>query len=164
MPNEQQSEPIIDSVGRPIKEPIGFIRNGVTAVIFDESGRVLLEKREDNGNWGLPGGAVDIGESVEDAVVREVFEETALTVKVTRLVGVYSDPYDHNVSQYPDGNIVQWITTSFACSRISGKLKISDESTDIGYFHPDALPENTVISHRTRIADAIAYQVEPFVR
>ena len=164
MPDNQQSEAIVDSIGRPIEGPIGFIRPGVTAVIFNDDGHVLLEKREDNGNWGLPGGAVDIGESVKNAIVREVFEETALTVRVEKLVGVYSDPNDHNVGQYPDGNVVQWISTSFVCERTGGELKISDESTDIGYFPLNGLPDQTVIGHRRRIADAIESKTEPFVR
>ena len=68
------------------------IRPAVAAVIHNGDGRILLQRRSDNGLWGLPGGSVEIGESVRDAIVREVREETGLTVEVLRLIGVYSDP------------------------------------------------------------------------
>jgi ADP-ribose pyrophosphatase YjhB (NUDIX family) len=68
------------------------VRPSVSAVIFDRRRRLLLQQRSDGGQWGLPGGSVEIGESVSDAVVREVREETGLTVTPRRLVGVYSDP------------------------------------------------------------------------
>jgi len=71
----------------------GRIRLGCSATIFNESReKVLLTKRTDNGLWCLPGGGVDPGESVEETVIREVQEETGLTVRVLRLIGVYSDP------------------------------------------------------------------------
>src|SRR5205807_1292435 len=68
------------------------VRPAVSAVIFDRRGRLLLQQRSDGGQWGLPGGSVEIGESVLDAVAREVHEETGLIVKARRLIGVYSAP------------------------------------------------------------------------
>ena len=71
----------------------GRIRLGCSVVIFDEARKkVLLTKRADNGLWCLPGGGVDPGESVEETVIREAWEETGLTIRVLRLIGVYSDP------------------------------------------------------------------------
>ena len=64
----------------------------VTAVVVDDVGNVILQKRTDNELWGLPGGAVNIGESIAQAVVREVKEETALDVEPIGLVGIYSGP------------------------------------------------------------------------
>src|SRR5262245_33852004 len=90
------------------------IRPGVAAVIFDD-GRVLLQRRDDTRRWGLPGGAVDPGESVRDAVIREVLEETGLDVEPVRLIGVYSDPVYHQVMTYPDGNLIHYVSTVFEC-------------------------------------------------
>ena len=64
------------------------VRPAVSAVIFDRRGRLLLQQRSDGGQWGLPGGSVEIGESVGDAVVREVREETGLAVECGALVEV----------------------------------------------------------------------------
>lgn len=131
-------------MGKPTANAPDTVRPGVCAVIFDGDGKVLLERRSDNGFWGLPGGGVGVGESVEQAVKREVTEETALQVEVKRLVGVYSDPRRYNISFYPDGNVVHWVTVVFECVLVDGELRISHESTDIGYFNVEDLPENTL--------------------
>src|SRR6266404_7751893 len=68
------------------------VRPSVSAVIFDRRGRLLLQQRSDGGQWGLPGGSVEIGESLAEAARREVLEETGLVVVVRRLIGVYSEP------------------------------------------------------------------------
>lgn len=71
----------------------GELRVGCSATIFDEKReKVLLTRRADNGRWCLPGGRMESGESAAEACEREVLEETGLTVRVTRLVGVYSNP------------------------------------------------------------------------
>ena len=158
------TEPFLDSTGRPVSRTPDTVRPGVCAVIFDDQGKVLLERRSDNGFWGLPGGGVDIGESVEQAVKREVLEETGLQVTVKRLVGIYSDPRRHNISTYPSGHIVQWLTAVFECARDSGRLRISHESTDLGYFAADEMPDNTLLSHTIRVRDAIVHAPSPFVR
>src|SRR5438874_11508176 len=68
------------------------VRPSVSAVIFDRRRRLLLQQRSDGGQWGLPGGSVEIGESLAEAARREVLEETGLVVVVRRLIGVYSEP------------------------------------------------------------------------
>ena len=140
------------------------VHAGLCAAVFDEDGRVLLEHRSDNGFWGMPGGAVDIGESVEQAVKREVLEETGLRVEVKRLVGVYSDPRQHNIASYPDGNVLQGVSFLFECVRKGGELRMSDESTDLGYFDVNELPEKMLLSHELRISDAMDTVSGPFIR
>ena len=68
------------------------VRPSVSAVIFDRRGRLLLQRRADGGQWGLPGGSVEIGEPVTEAIRREVAEETGLDVAVRRVIGIHSDP------------------------------------------------------------------------
>ena len=164
MPKSGGSVTLVTSTGEPLDRLPDVIRPGTTAVVLNELGEVLLEKRADNGFWGLPGGAVDVGESVEQAVKREVMEETALVVEVKRLVGVYSDPRRNNIHTYPSGSVVNWVAIVFECVRVDGELRISNESTDIGYFHVDDLPESTLLSHVIRISDATGSAEGPFIR
>ena len=107
---------------------------------------------------------IDVGETVEEGAIREVLEETGLEVTLDRLVGIYSDPKAHCVMVYPGDVIVQGVTIAFECRVQSGELKISEESTDIGYFLVDELPQDTLISHHIRIQDALANQIAPFIR
>ncbi len=71
-----ETRPYLDDTGRTVPDQPHAVLPAVCAAIFDGDGRVLLERRSDNGFWSLPGGAVDVGESVEQAVKREVMEET----------------------------------------------------------------------------------------
>jgi ADP-ribose pyrophosphatase YjhB (NUDIX family) len=139
------------------------IRPGVAAVIFAGE-TVLLQRRDDNGKWGLPGGGVEPGESVHAAIVREVHEETGLAVEPVRLIGVYSDPANHQVVTYPDGNVIHYVSTVFECAVRGGTLTCGDESLELAYFPPDALPDDTLPISRIRIVDAMAHQVGAFVR
>ena len=107
------------------------IRPAVSAVIFNRRGRLLLPQRSDGGQWGLPGGSVEIGESVREAVVREVREETGLTVAARRLVGVYSAPALQLV-RYPDGNVWHYVSMCFECTVRSGTLQTCDETLGPG--------------------------------
>jgi ADP-ribose pyrophosphatase YjhB (NUDIX family) len=139
------------------------IRPGVAAIIQDDGGSILLQRRSDNGLWGLPGGSVEIGESVRDAIVREVREETGLSVEVLRLVGVYSDP-KFQIVRYPDGNVVHYISTLFACRILDGTLQTCDETLDLQFFDPMHLPEDLLSMHRIRIQDALANRPTAFIR
>ena len=140
------------------------IRPGVSAVIRDERGRVLLQQRTDNGRWGLPGGAVEFGESVIDALHREVLEETGLTIAVERLVGVYSHPDHHQIVTYPDGNVFHFVSTCFAGRPTGGTLTLGDETAALGWFEPPDWPSELMPMHRLRIDDALAEAAAPFVR
>ncbi|MGE5851209.1 MAG: NUDIX domain-containing protein [Candidatus Methylomirabilota bacterium] len=139
------------------------LRPGVAAVIQNGSGQILLQRRSDNGLWGLPGGSVEIGESVRGAIVREVREETGLSVEVVRLIGVYSDPRIQIV-RYPDGNVVHYISTLFACRILAGELQTGDETLDLRFHDPADLPDDLVPMHRIRIQDALANSPAAFIR
>ena len=131
------------------------VRPSVSAVIFDRRGWLLLQQRSDGGQWGLPGGSVEIGESVADAVVREVREETGLTVRPLRIVGVYSDPA-LQIVRYPDGNVWHYVSICFECKAVRGTLTTCDETLALDYFPPGRLPKTLLPNHRIRIRDARA--------
>ena len=139
------------------------VRPSVSAVIFDRRRRLLLQQRSDGGQWGLPGGSVEIGESVTGAVAREVREETGLTVVPRRLVGVYSDP-ELQVVRYPDGNVWHYVNVCFECVVRGGTLTTCDETLALEWVTLDALPAALLPNHRIRIRDARARRVAAFVR
>lgn len=128
---------------------------GASAVVTDRAGAILLQRRTDSGLWALPGGVMDIGESIGQTIVREVHEETGLEVAIDYIVGVYSDP--GHVFAYDDGEVRQQFSICFACSITGGELRASDESTDIGFFRPDQLAGLEIHpSIRQRVADFFA--------
>jgi 8-oxo-dGTP pyrophosphatase MutT (NUDIX family) len=133
-------------------------------VIFDADGRVLLQQRTDNGQWGLPGGAVEYGESLLQALHREVREETGLQITVERLIGVYSHPDHHQIITYPDGNVVHFVSTCFACRPAGGTLTLGEETSGLAWFAPPTWPPDLMPIHRLRIDDALAGGAAPFVR
>ncbi len=139
------------------------IRPSVSAVIFDRRGRLLLQQRSDGGQWGLPGGSVEIGESVATAVRREVREETGLRVTVRRLIGVYSEP-QRQVVRYPDGNVWHYVNVCFECAARGGALETCDETLALEYFSPRRLPATFLANHKIRVRDACARRGAPFVR
>src|SRR5688572_7559130 len=139
------------------------IRPGVSAIILTPED-LLLQRRADNNLWGLPGGAVEPGESVSEAVVREVREETGLEVLPVRLVGVYSSPAHHQVVTYPDGNVIHYVSTSFECTLVGGTLACGVESLEVRWFDPERLPDDLMPMHRIRILDALAQHVDAVVR
>jgi 8-oxo-dGTP diphosphatase len=134
------------------------------AIIQDEEGRVLLIRRGDGRGWSLPGGMMEPGERIAEAVVREVWEETGLEVEPVRLVGVYSDPAHTHIT-FPNGDEVHFVSSTFACRVVGGRLRPDgDESLEVAYFAPEALPGGVIGDHERRIRDALAGREAAFFR
>jgi 8-oxo-dGTP pyrophosphatase MutT (NUDIX family) len=152
-------EPFFKQMRRRIGQA-AFIMPGAGAVIRDAAGRILLQQRGDTGEWGLPAGAMEIGERLDQTIIREVREETGLQVKPTRLVGVYSDT--DFCFTYPGGDQVKAVSTLFEC-RIGGGQLAADgiESLKVEFFPPDALPP-MIPRHARRVRDALANRPEAF--
>ncbi len=113
--------------------------------IFDEVGRVLLQRRGDSRLWGFPGGAVELGETPEQAAIREVKEETGLDVKAVRLLGVYTDMD----MRYPNGDQAQSICLTYELKAVGGQLmQDGQETVDLQYFPLDQLPELFCQQHK----------------
>jgi 8-oxo-dGTP diphosphatase len=110
-----------------------------TVILRDEQRRVLLQRRVDNGLWGLPGGILEPGESILECARRELHEETGLEAGELRLTGVYSDPrYD---VVYPNGDEVQQYTVCFEGQMAGGSLQIDPEETsDLAFFDIAGIP------------------------
>ena len=138
------------------------LRVSATAFIR-ENGRVLLQRRSDNGFWNLPGGGLELGESVAQACIREVLEETGLEVEIVRLIGVYSAP-EITTMRYPDGRVIQYVTSLFECRVTGGKLEFDEESLALDWFDPLELPTPFSPNHVSRVRDALAEQAAAFWR
>lgn len=134
MPISDYIKTIRAKIGREI-----LLMPGVAAVVVNEAGEVLLQRRSDNGLWGLPGGGIDPGEEPADAVIREVWEETGVHVRPERIVAVHGG--EEFFVRYPNGDQAYLISITFRCTPIGGEPRINDdESLEVRYFPPSQLP------------------------
>ncbi|MFQ5418879.1 MAG: NUDIX domain-containing protein [Anaerolineae bacterium] len=147
-----------DRVGK-----LGQLAIGCSATVFDETKqKMLLVRRTDNGRWAVPGGYMEPGESVAEACEREVWEETGLSVRVKRLIAVYSDP--HKLLEYPDGSRYQLVVLHFLAESANGVLSTSNETSDLGYFTRADIDQMDIGElDQKRIADGFAAQSVTFI-
>jgi ADP-ribose pyrophosphatase YjhB (NUDIX family) len=122
----------VDYYHNPAAPTANSLVVGSSAVVVDGGGRVLLQRRSDSGNWALPGGTMDIGETLAQSAIREVKEETGFDVQIERIVGIYSDP--GHVFAYDDGEVRQEFSICLACTITGGELRVSSESTAVEFF------------------------------
>jgi ADP-ribose pyrophosphatase YjhB (NUDIX family) len=133
-----------------------------SAVVTDDSGRILVQRRADSGNWALPGGAMELGESLTGSVVREVKEETGYDIEVTGMVGTYTDP--KHIIAYSDGEVRRQFNICYTARITGGTLTISTESTDIRFAGPaqlDDLPMHP--TQRLRIRHYLSQRERPYL-
>jgi 8-oxo-dGTP pyrophosphatase MutT (NUDIX family) len=133
----------------------------VTAFVQDRAGRILMIRRTDNDLYAIPGGALELGETLTQTVQREVMEETGIAVEVTGLIGVYSDP--EHVIEFTDGEVRQEFSICFRAKPAGGDLRTSDESKEVLWVAPadlDAL--NIHPSIRLRIRHGLEERAEPY--
>ncbi|HZH60660.1 MAG TPA: NUDIX domain-containing protein [Metabacillus sp.] len=143
---------------------IDDLKAGVAVIILNEKKQVLLQKRADVGLWGIPSGHIEIGETVSQAAIREVKEETNVDIRIIKLIGVYSDP-NSQVFAYPNGKVVHFITTCFLAEITGGELRCnSSESLEIKFFSQDNLPEDLLKMHPRWLLDALVNRELAFIR
>ena len=110
---------------------------GVLAI--DDQGRLLLQKRRDTGQWAIPMGKQELGETVAQCAIRETAEETGVTVEVTGLLGIYSDP--GHIVAYTDGEVRQEYEIILTGRPLSGVPAANDEASAAGWFTTDELAD-----------------------
>lgn len=133
-----------------------------SAVVTDERGRILLQRRRDNDLWALPGGGMDMTDSLPGTAVREVKEETGLDVEVTGLIGTYTDP--RHIIAYSDGEVRRQFNVCFRARVVGGELAISDESTELRFVAPselDGLPMHH--TQRLRLQHFLEDRTTPYL-
>src|SRR5207247_465136 len=135
----------------------------VNVVVTDGQGQILLIRRSDNENWALPGGAIDLGESLTQAAVREVKEETGIDCEVIGLVGIYSDP-KHIILYTSNGEARQEFSVVLTAVARSGAPVPSPESLDVRWYtidDSDNLPMHR--SMRLRLRHFRESRVRPYI-
>jgi len=125
-----------------------------TCGILSQSGKILLQKRADKGTWGLPGGALELGESALEALVREFYEETGVEVRVEKLLNVYTKYSD----SYANGDEAQVLTILYLVSSetsISINFFTSDETLELGFFDHSDIQNIAIVNqqHQDMIND-----------
>lgn len=136
----------------------------VAAVIFNAAGEILLQKRKDVNQWGIISGHVEFGETVENAILREILEETGLSAEVTRFIGIYSAPASQTYD-YPD-RTVQYVTSYFE-ARLTQAFNpdfCNEETSALQFFSTDALPENFARVSPHWLSDALSEEASVFIR
>lgn len=111
----------------------------ISAYIENPAGEILLIRRTDNDLYAIPGGALEYGETLSQAVTREVKEETGIDVEVTTLVGAYSNP--NHIIAFTDGEVRQEFSLCFRATPTGGSLRTSDESKEVLWANPDDLED-----------------------
>lgn len=128
---------------------------GTSAVVYDDAGRILLGRRADNGRWAVPSGILEPGEEPAVAIVREVREETGVDVEIVALTAVTTTPE----VTYPNGDRAQYLDVCFWCRAIGGEAHVADdESLEVGWFSPEALPAGLAPTSAARIAHTRTYR------
>jgi len=143
--------------------PDPLISPGSAAVVENARGEILLIRRADNGEWALPAGYLDLGESAAETAVREAYEETGVVCQPTHLVGVYTGA-DHQVT-YANGDQTQFASAVFACRHLDGEPRPDGvETLEARWFPPDprALPGPMRPRIRRRIAEALNRRAEAY--
>ena len=135
----------------------------VNVVVANDADDILLIRRTDNGNWALPGGAIDLGESVAQAAVRETLEESGIECSITGIVGIYSDP-GHVILYTSNGEVRQEFSIALTARALSGQPTPSSESSEVRWVPASEIPGYTMDrSMRIRINDYLACDKSPVV-
>jgi 8-oxo-dGTP pyrophosphatase MutT (NUDIX family) len=151
----------VDYYHDPDAPPANSIVVAVTAFIQDAAGRLLMIRRTDNDLYAIPGGSQEVGETIVQTVVREVKEETGITVQVTGLIGVYSDP--EHVIAFSDGEVRQEFSLCFRARPLAGEPRTSNESKEVLWVDPAELVDlNIHPSIQLRIQHGFEHRTEPF--
>ncbi|WP_436758302.1 NUDIX hydrolase [Streptosporangium sp. V21-05] len=135
----------------------------VNVVVTNNAGDILMIHRTDNDNWAVPGGAIDLGESLPAAAIRETLEETGITCEITGIVGTYTDPR-HVILYTSDGEARQEFSIVLTGRPLSGEPTPSDESREVRWVPREEVDSLTMDrSMRLRIGHYLAGTTGPYI-
>lgn len=136
----------------------------VAAAIFNDQGEILLQKRKDVNQWCIISGHVEFGETIEEAILREIHEETATAAKITRFIGVYSSP-ESQTYVYKD-KTVQYITSYFEAT-LTGNIQpgySNEETHELKFFPAENIPADLALINPYWLKDALSKENTIFIR
>lgn len=152
----------IEHYNDPDAPPPNSLVPAASAAVSNERDEILMQRRVDNGLWALPGGTMDLGESIGETAVREVREETGLDVEIDGIVGIYSDP--RHIIEYTNGEIRQQFNICFSARLLGGSLRASDESTEVAWILPESIEELPIHdTTRLRLRHFLERRASPYV-
>jgi 8-oxo-dGTP pyrophosphatase MutT (NUDIX family) len=125
----------IDYLDDPLAPKANSVVPSANVIVVNDQGEILMIHRTDNDNWAVPGGGMDLGESITDAAVRETQEETGITCEVTGLVGIYTNPH-HVILYTSNGEVRQEFSIVFTAQPVGGQLRPSSESSEPQWVSP----------------------------
>ncbi|MEU4248689.1 NUDIX domain-containing protein [Amycolatopsis sp. NPDC026612] len=144
----------VDYYNNPGAPKANSIAVAVSAYIQDDEGRILMIRRTDNDLYSIPGGQLEVGETLAQAAVREVREETGVECEITGVIGLYSNP--GHVIAYDDGEVRQEFSICFRANATAGDLRTSSESKEVFWVAPSGLANlNIHQSIRLRLQHAM---------
>lgn len=153
----------IDYHDDPGAQRVNSLVPSVNVVVASDAGEILLIRRSDNGNWALPGGAIDLGESVAQAGVRETREETGIKCEITGLVGIYSDPR-HVILYTSNGEARQEFSIVLTARPMRGEPTPSPETTEVRWAPVSSVADLKMDqSMRLRVNDYLAGKSSPVI-
>lgn len=121
---------------KKLRQKIGhqkFIHPAARIIIENDLGQILFIKRLDNGNLGIPAGAFEEDETIEECIIREVKEEVGLEILELELIGLSSNPKNETV-EYPNGDIIQYFTCEFYSNKYQDEIKAGNEEVGFADF------------------------------
>jgi ADP-ribose pyrophosphatase YjhB (NUDIX family) len=129
----------IDYLDDPAAPEANSVVPSANVIVVNDDSEILMIRRTDNGNWAVPGGGMDLGESITDTAVRETHEETGISCEITGLVGIYTSPR-HVILYTSNGEARQEFSIVFTARPVGGRLRASSESAEPQWVAPAAIP------------------------
>jgi ADP-ribose pyrophosphatase YjhB (NUDIX family) len=153
----------IDYYDDPSAPKANSLVPSVNVVVVNDAGEILMIRRTDNDNWAVPGGAIDLGESVAQAAVRETREESGIECEITGIVGIYSDP-KHVLLYTSNGEVRQEFSIVLTAQPLSGQPTPSSESSEVRWVPVSEVLDYTMDrSMRIRVNDYLDHKESPVI-
>ena len=153
----------IDYLDDPAAPKANTLVPSANVIVVNDQGDILMIRRTDNGNWAVPGGGLDLGESITDAAVRETREETGISCEITGLVGIYTNP-GHVILYTGNGEVRQEFSVVFTARPVGGQLRPSSESSEPHWVSPAAITDLQMHpSMRQRIQHYLDKRPDPYL-